>query len=157
MAPCEQLAYLRRTQKPNNSSIPKWLARIEAINTLLPHIDINTNERSANKLVSKIFAPNLPYNICDYFDLVYRPNNTMAQIARTLTLLSNRERHREPRDNNRGGNNNNRNNNNSQRNGNKRNNVTGEGNSSRMNMVYTVVTNGVTDARTLTTKREIIV
>ena len=125
----KQLAYLRRTQKLNNHSIPEWLARIEAINTLLPYFAINTNERSANEIVSKIIAPNLPYNIRNSFDLVYRPNDTMVQIIRTLTLLSNREQHREPRGNNRGGNNNNNNNNNnnsSQRNGN-RNNGNGRG------------------------------
>ena len=54
----DQLAYLRRTQKPNSLNIPKWLARIKAVNTLLPHITINTNERSAAELVSDIIAPN---------------------------------------------------------------------------------------------------
>ena len=53
----EQLVYLRRTQKPNNHSITKWLAITEAILILIPHFAINTNERSAIELVSKIIAP----------------------------------------------------------------------------------------------------
>ena len=103
-------------------NIPEWLARIAAINTLLPHVAVNMNDRTANELISEIIAPKLLYNLHDSFDLVYRPNDTMAQVSRTLTILSNCEKYREPRGNNRGGNNSNNNDdNNSQRNGNRNN------------------------------------
>jgi len=117
----DQLIYLSRTQKPNNLNIPEWLTWIAAINTLLPHIAIHTNERNNNKLVSKTIVPNLLYNLRNSFNiLIYRTNNTMAQVTHNLILLSNCKQHREPRGNNRGGNNNN-NNNNSQRTNNKNN------------------------------------
>jgi len=44
----DQLAYLRRTQKPSDSNILEWLARIKKINTLLPHIATPTNSAPTN-------------------------------------------------------------------------------------------------------------
>ena len=85
----DQLAYLRRTQKPIKSSIPKLIDMIEVINNLLTHIRINTNKQSANKLVSKIIAPNLPSHLRDAFDLAYILINATAQTTRNLTLISN--------------------------------------------------------------------
>ena len=56
-----------------------------------------------------------------YYDLAYRTSNAMTQILRTLTLISNQQQHRKPRDSNKRGNNrDNINNNNSQRNKNNR-------------------------------------
>ena len=71
------------------------------MNTLLPHIAINANERSAGELVSEVIAPNPPYHRQDAFDLAHRTGDTMAQITRMLTLISNQHQHRAPRDNNR--------------------------------------------------------
>lgn len=86
----DELAYLRRTPKPNSFMAKKWINRIEAINNLLTYFQDGTNERSVEELAKEIIIPNLPHYLRDDFELSYRTGDNLRQMCRTLTLISNK-------------------------------------------------------------------
>ena len=86
----DKLAYLRRTPKPNSLTIEKWINRIEAINTLLPHFQENTNQRSTEQLAKEVIIPNIPHYLRDDFELSYRTGDSLRQMCSILTLISNK-------------------------------------------------------------------
>ena len=60
-----ELAYLRRIATPHNLTVEKWIIRTQSINTLLPHLSLGTNEKSADQLTKEVIIPKLPHYLRD--------------------------------------------------------------------------------------------
>lgn len=67
----DQLAYLRKTQKPGSLTMEEWIDRIETINALFPYMEPGINKLNDEQSVEEVIIPNLPGYLSDDFELSY--------------------------------------------------------------------------------------
>jgi len=81
----DQMAYLRRTNKPRSLTVKKWISRIQNINALLPHMSEGSNALTKEQMIEEVIVPNIPTQYLREFRLHSNVNDSLRELTRKLS------------------------------------------------------------------------
>ena len=90
-----QLKYLRKTKMPRDLTAKEWIRRVQAINSLIPHMSRGAENLTDQEIIDEVIEPNLPVYLQHKLELHVTADDTMNDIGDKLaTLIADHEQNK---------------------------------------------------------------